>query len=89
MRPDTVAEAVAEGHHLSKGELLDHEGAQSMAVRMALGETSIIDQVTCVCVRGGGWGGEGVCVWVWVCLRVIVTFADGICARAEPLTSRP
>ena len=46
MRPDTVAEAVAQGHHLSKGELLDHEGAQSMAVRMALGETSIIDQVT-------------------------------------------
>jgi len=36
---------VAKGHSLSKGELLDHEGAQSMAVRMALGETHVIDQV--------------------------------------------
>ena len=44
MRSDTVAEAVAKGHSLSKGELLDHEGAQSMAVRMALGETHVIDQ---------------------------------------------
>lgn len=44
MRSDTVAEAVAKGHSLTKGELLDHEGAQSMAVRMALGETQIIDQ---------------------------------------------
>jgi len=44
MRSDTVAEAVAKGHSLSKGELLDHEGAQSMAVRLALGETHVIDQ---------------------------------------------
>ena len=41
----TVAEAVAKSHSLTKGDLLDHEGAQSMAVRMALGETHIIDQV--------------------------------------------
>jgi len=44
MRSDTVAEAVAKGHSLTKGELLDHESAQSLAVRMALGETHVVDQ---------------------------------------------
>jgi multiple RNA-binding domain-containing protein 1 len=44
MRSDTVADAVAQRYSLTKGELLDHQGAQSMAVRMALGETHVIDQ---------------------------------------------
>jgi ABC-type Zn2+ transport system substrate-binding protein/surface adhesin len=47
MRSDTVAEAVAKGHSLTKGELLDHESAQSLAVRMALGE--VVANVLLMC----------------------------------------
>ncbi|EKX44674.1 hypothetical protein GUITHDRAFT_109452 [Guillardia theta CCMP2712] len=43
MRSDTVAEAIANKHQMDKAQLLDHESSSSMAVRMALGETHIIE----------------------------------------------
>ena len=42
MRADTVADAAAASHKMSKGELLDAD-AESMAVRMALAETHVIE----------------------------------------------
>jgi multiple RNA-binding domain-containing protein 1 len=42
LRSDTVAEAMAEQFGVDKGDVLDREGGDSMAVRLALGETRII-----------------------------------------------
>ena len=44
MRADAVADAVAAEAGLAKGALLDHESGSSMAVRLALGETHVIDR---------------------------------------------
>jgi multiple RNA-binding domain-containing protein 1 len=42
MRADTVADAAAASHNMKKGDLLDAD-AESMAVRMALAETHVIE----------------------------------------------
>lgn len=43
MRPDTVAEAIAEHYGVQKRDLMDRD-ASDLGVRMALGETQVINK---------------------------------------------
>ncbi|XP_049848370.1 probable RNA-binding protein 19 [Schistocerca gregaria] len=44
IRPDAIAQAMADRHHVEKSDILDKEQSGSMAVTLALGETSIIQE---------------------------------------------
>uniref|UniRef100_A0A7M4EJP2 Probable RNA-binding protein 19 n=1 Tax=Crocodylus porosus TaxID=8502 RepID=A0A7M4EJP2_CROPO len=45
MGTNAVADAIAQKYHTAKSQVLDHEGRGSVAVRVALGETQLVQEV--------------------------------------------